>query len=146
MKSSINRPNKTQYYLDIALAISRRSTCLKRHYGAVIVTNDEIVSTGYNGSPRGFANCCDTGNCARMHEKRNSNYEACKSVHAEQNALISASRKESFGGILYLACEYLKDGEWVEDTTMEVQPCPICQRMLLNAGITKVVTRFNSKF
>lgn len=136
------RPNKTDYYLDIALAVSKRSTCLRRHYGAVIVNNDEIVSTGYNGSPRNGVNCCDIGHCMRAEAKRNCNYEECKSVHAEQNAMISASRKEMLGSTLYLSCEYKNDyGKWIEDKTEEVKPCPICQRMIMNSGITKVVTR-----
>ena len=98
------RRDKINYYLDIAETVSIRSTCLRRKYGAVIVKDDEIVSTGYNGSPRGEINCCDTGYCQR--EKDNiphgSNYELCKSVHAEQNAIISASRKEMIGSTLYL--------------------------------------------
>lgn len=139
------RPDKTQYYLDIALAVSKRSTCLKRHYGAVIVNNDEIVSTGYNGGPRGGTNCCDTGLCMRMLEKRNSGYDECKSIHAEQNAMLSASRKDMIGATLYLACEYDSDTEWMEDRSPDVKPCPICERMIKNAGIKNVITRSSYK-
>ena len=92
-ENSANRMSKNEYYLAIALAVSKRSTCLKRRYGAVIVNNDEIVSTGYNGNPRGEENCCDRGNCKRMNLPSNSgNYNDCFSVHAEQNAMLSASR------------------------------------------------------
>lgn len=135
------RQDKTNYYLDIALAVSKRSTCIRRHYGAVIVNNDEIISTGYNGSPRGCINCCDVGKCMRSKAKRNSGYEECKSVHAEQNAMISASRKEMIGATLYLACEFEYKEGWLEDITTEVKPCPICQRMIDNSGITNVITR-----
>ena len=135
------RPTKSEYYLDIASAVSKRSTCIRRHYGAVIVNNDEIVSTGYNGSPRGDKNCCDYGICMRAEAKRNSCYEECKSVHAEQNAMISASRREMLGATLYLSCQYWDGSGWVEDETEEVTPCPICQRMINNSGIVKVVTR-----
>ena len=139
------RPSKSEYYLDIASAVSKRSTCIRRHYGAVIVNNDEIVSTGYNGSPRGQLNCCDVGVCMRAEAKRNSGYEQCKSVHAEQNAIISASRQEMLGSIIYLSCQYWDGESWIEDTSDEVVPCPICQRMLDNAGIKKIVTRSRNK-
>lgn len=136
------RPDKTTYYLDIAKAVSKRSTCLRRHYGAVIVNKDEIISTGYNGSSRGAINCCDEGYCMRSAARRNTGYEECRSVHAEQNAMISASRNEMIGATLYLACEYqTESGEWVEDITSEVRPCPICQRMIDNSGIKTVITR-----
>ena len=136
------RPTKQEYYLDIALAVSKRSTCLKRHYGAVIVNHDEIIATGYNGSPRGDINCCDVGVCMRVNAKRYSGYEQCKSIHAEQNAIISASRQEMLGATLYLSCEYQNElGEWVEDISDEVKPCPFCNRMIDNSGILNVVTR-----
>lgn len=139
------RPNREEYYLGIALAVSKRSTCLRRHYGAVIVNNNEVISTGYNGGPRGGINCCDTGVCMRVSQKRNSGYEECKSVHAEQNAIISASRQEMLGATLYLACEYQSEAGLVEDQSDEVKPCPICERMIKNAGIKNVVTRSSYK-
>ena len=127
------RPTKDEYYLGIAKAISKRSTCLRRHYGAVIVNNDEIVSTGYNGSPRGDENCCDTGKCNRIGcEHNDGNYGDCKSVHAEMNAIISASRAEMLGSTLYL---------YGEENGHEIiaEPCPICARMIKNAGIKNII-------
>lgn len=138
------RISKNEYYLDIALAVSKRSTCLKRHYGCVIVKDDEIIATGYNGSPRGEQNCCDKGICPRMDIPHNSgNYSDCPSVHAEQNAMLSASRKDLIGATLYLAGEeFISNDKWdywqeVEDAT----PCPICMRMIKNAGIIRIINR-----
>lgn len=99
------RITKDEYYLGIALAVSKRSTCLKRHYGCVIVKDDIIIATGYNGSPRGEENCCDRGTCKRANAERYSGYESCDSVHAEQNALIATSRERLIGATVYLACE-----------------------------------------
>lgn len=127
------RVSVDDYYLDIAKAVSKRSSCLKRQYGAVIVNNQEIIATGYNGSPRGQANCCDVGFCHRLNEVHNSGkYDLCESVHAEQNAIISASRKDMIGGTLYLYGE--ENG-----TPIQASPCPICGRMIKNAGIVRVV-------
>lgn len=129
------RISKEKYYLGIALAVAERSTCIRRQYGAVIVKNDEIISTGYNGAPRGEQNCCDVGSCWREancvpHGER---YEACKSVHAEQNAIISASRKDMIGSTLYLAG--IENGK-----VIKAVPCDICRRMITNAGIERVVS------
>ena len=99
------RITKDEYYLGIALAVTKRSTCLKRHYGCVIVKDDIIIATGYNGSVRGEENCCDRGLCKRADAERYSNYEKCDSVHAEQNALIATSRERLIGSTAYLACE-----------------------------------------
>lgn len=130
----MNRPSHDKYYLDIARAVSRRSTCLRRQYGAVIVNNDEIIATGYNGAPRGWINCCDVGTCNRTsHEHNDGNYGDCRSVHAEMNAIISASRQEMIGATLYLAG--FEDGKAVA-----AEPCPICQRLIVNAGIKEVIT------
>lgn len=132
---SFQRLSKDEYYINIAKAVSKRSTCLRRQYGAVIVNNDEIVSTGYNGSPRGEVNCCDAGACKRLDKPHNSgDYSDCHSVHAEQNAIISASRKEMIGATLYLYGE--EDGKIIEDCA----PCPICSRMIKNSGIVKVIS------
>lgn len=141
-----NRISKDEYYFGIALAVSKRSNCLKRHYGCIIVKNDEIIATGYNGSPRGETNCCDIGKCMRMDKPHNSgDYSDCHSVHAEQNAMLSASRKDMLGADMYLACEeYKLDSElsqkygediynWQEVEICE--PCPICERMIKNAGL-----------
>ena len=136
------RITKDEYYLGIALVVSKRSTCLKRRYGCVIVKNDEIIATGYNGSPRGEENCCDKGICHRMDIPHNSgNYSDCPSVHAEQNAMLSASRKDLIGATMYLSGEeFVSNNDWdywqeVEDAT----PCPICERMIKNAGIVRIV-------
>jgi dCMP deaminase len=142
----MNRINKDNYYLDIALEVSKRSNCLKRHYGCVIVKNDEIIATGYNGSPRGLNNCCDLGFCKRLDKEHNSgDYSDCHSVHAEQNAMLSASRKDMIGSTIYLNGAELKliKGEALEDYFWmpldKCEPCPICARMILNSGIEKVV-------
>lgn len=135
------RPSKKDYYLEIAKAVSKRSTCLKRHYGAVIVKDDEIIATGYNGSPRGTENCSTRGTCPRMNIAHNSgNYTDCPAVHAEQNAIISASRRDMLGATLYLC------GEEINPETNEVvtidftEPCPICRNMILNSGIARIVS------
>jgi dCMP deaminase len=145
-----SRISKEQYYLDIALAVSKRSPCLKRHYGCVIVKEDEIIATGYNGNPRGELNCCDTGACKRINKPHNSgDYSDCRSVHAEQNAMLSASRKDMIGATMYLAGEEYKldekkSGIWEEEIYDFVrmdhsEPCPICERMIKNAGIKEVI-------
>ena len=150
-EKQITRPSKDEYYLNIALAVSKRSTCLKRHYGCVIVKDDIIVATGYNGSPRGEENCCDRGSCKRADAERYTGYENCDSVHAEQNAIIAASHQQLRDATLYLACEsYGLDVEesgrrsedvrgYIED--MNPVPCPICRRMIRNSGISRVVNR-----
>lgn len=132
------RPDKHQYYLDIAAQVAKRSTCLRRQYGAVIVKNDEIISTGYNGSARGVRNCCDIGECWReVHNiPHGEQYEKCVAVHAEQNAIISASRKDMIGATLYLVG--FENGERIAGH--QTKPCVICQRMLLNAGIHYIET------
>lgn len=127
------RLSEDEYYLNIAKAVSQRSTCLRRQYGAVIVKNKEVVAIGYNGSPRGEVNCCDCGICNRIgHAHNDGNYDSCRSVHAEMNAIISASRAEMLGSTLYLVG--FEDGKQIE-----ASPCPICQRLIKNAGIEKVV-------
>lgn len=137
-----NRPTKEEYYLDIALSVAKRSNCIKRHYGCIIVKNDEIIATGYNGSPRGEINCCDLGYCKRLAVPHNSgNYNDCHSVHAEQNAMISASRKDMINATMYLACEEMMDKRWIPIEILDPVPCPICSRMLRNSGIVRVVNR-----
>ena len=136
----MERISKREYYLDIAFAVAKRSNCLKRHYGAVIVKDDAIVSTGYNGSPRGEKNCCDKGYCVRqlMNMAHNSgSYSECHSSHGEQNAIINAARQGSsiLGGTLYL---YGYDCN--EKKTIDAEPCPICSRMIKNAGIAQVIS------
>lgn len=134
----MKRISKDEYYLGIARAVSKRSTCLKRHYGCVIVKNGEVISTGYNGNPRGRENCCDRGTCNRMMKPHNSgDYSDCYSVHAEQNAMLSAARKDMIGSTLYLVCEECIDDQYIDIPYCE--PCPICKRMISNAGINRVV-------
>ncbi len=126
------RPSKDEYYLNIAEAVMARSTCLRRQYGSVIVKNDEIIATGYNGSPRGEVNCCDVGYCWRQKNNipHGERYESCKSVHSEANAIISASRQEMQGAVLYLA-----------GSEPNAEPCDMCRRLIKNAGIVRVITR-----
>ena len=135
----MERRNKTNYYLDIAETVIERSTCLRRCFGAIIVKNDEIISTGYNGAPRDRKNCCDVGSCVReeLNIPRGTRYELCRSVHAEANAIISASRRDMIGATLYLACKDPKTGELVSGTSS----CPMCKRLVINAGIKSVVVR-----
>ena len=135
----MNRVEKCNYYLDIAETVLERGTCLRRNFGAVVVTNDEIVSTGYSGAPRGRKNCCDLGECLRdkLQIPRGERYEMCRSVHAEANCIISASRQEMQGGTLYLVGREMKTGALVE----QAAPCAMCKRMIINAGIAQVVIR-----
>ena len=135
----MNRIDKENYYLDIAETVLERSTCLRRCYGAIVVKNDEIVSTGYNGAPRGRANCVDLGYCSReaMQVPRGERYELCRSVHAEMNAIISAARRDTLGATLYLAGREAKNGELLHDATS----CSMCRRVIINAGIDRVVIR-----
>ena len=137
------RTSKENYYLDIADSVSERSTCLRRKYGAIIVRTDEIISTGYNGAPRGRPNCTDLGRCTRdeLHIPSGERYELCRSVHAEANAIISAARRDTMNGTLYLAGRNAKTGEILHDTTS----CSMCRRMIINAGIEKVVARIGTE-
>ena len=133
------RRDKVNYYLDMADVARERSTCLRRTYGAVIVKNDTIVSTGYSGAPRGRANCIDLGYCMRqkLNIPRGERYEFCRSVHAEQNAIIAASREQMLGSTLYLCGREVDTGEIIKDANC----CTMCKRMIINAGIEKVVVR-----
>ena len=132
----MERITKQTYYLSIAAEVAKRSTCLRRQYGAVIVNNDEIVATGYNGAPRGDPNCCDVGACWRELNNipHGEQYEKCVAVHAECNAIISASRKEMLGSTLYLA-----GFEGLDKPIDNPVPCLICTRLIKNAGIARVV-------
>ena len=135
----MDRVSKENYYLDIAETVIERATCLRRCYGEIIVKNDEIISTGYNGAPRGRKNCVDLGRCARdaMNVPRGERYELCRSVNAEANAIISAARRDMVGGTLYLAGKDALTGEILSDATS----CAMCRRMIINAGLEKVVIR-----
>ena len=137
------RRSKENYYLDIADAALQRSTCLRRKYGAIVVKEDEIVSTGYNGAPRGRVNCSDLGRCTReaMNIPSGERYELCRSVHAEANAIISAARRDMLGGTLYLVGRTAADNALVAYAT----PCAMCRRLILNAGIQRVVARVDGE-
>ncbi|MBE6157286.1 MAG: cytidine deaminase [Firmicutes bacterium] len=135
----MKRVDKINYYLDIAEAVIERGTCLRRNFGAIIVKNDEIISTGYVGAPRGRKNCCDLQYCTRekLNVPRGERYELCRSVHAEQNAIISAERSNMIDSTLYLVGKNYKDGTYVENA----RPCALCKRMIINAGIKEVIVR-----
>lgn len=133
-----SRMSKDAYYLEIAKTIAKRSTCLRRNYGAVIVNADRIVSTGYNGAPRGDENCCDRGTCPRIEKQiahNSGDYSDCCSVHAEQNAIIHGTFSDMQGATLYLSGFDSDSGNLIE-----AKPCPICSRMIRNAGIIRVVS------
>lgn len=135
----MERRDKVNYYLDLAEMVSQRGTCLRRRYGAVIVKNDEVISTGYVGAPRGRKNCTDLGECVRqkMHIPRGERYELCRSVHAEANAIISASRDKMIGSSIYLTGIEAETGDYVANSCS----CSMCKRMIINAGIEQVYIR-----
>ncbi len=137
----MERRDKDNYYLDLAEIVSQRCTCIRRHYGAVIVKNDEVISTGYVGAPRGRKNCSDLGICIRekMQIPRGERYELCRSVHAEANAIISCSRDKMIGASLYLTGKECKTGEYIKNSCC----CSMCKRMVINAGIAYVYVRDN---
>ncbi len=139
----MERIDKINYYLDIAETVIERGTCLRRNFGAIIVKNDEIISTGYVGAPRGRKNCCDLGYCTRekLNIPRGERYELCRSVHAEQNAIISASRRDTIDSTLYLVGKNYKDHSYVENAN----PCALCKRMIINSGIKEVIIRDTKK-
>ncbi len=135
----MGRIDKENYYLDIAETVAERSTCLRRCYGAIIVKNDEIVATGYNGAPRGRINCVDLSYCTReaLNIPSGQRYELCRSVHAEANAIISAARSETLGATLYMSCKDPDTGALLPGSTS----CSMCRRQIINAGIERVVIR-----
>lgn len=141
----VERIDKINYYLDIAEAVASRSTCLRKKYGSVIVNHDQIISTGYSGAPRGRTNCCDLGYCTKkklLPDQRHGGYDACRSVHSEQNAIIAASRQEMLGGTLYLVGYRTEDNNNYEEGAA---PCLMCRKMIINAGLEKVIVRVNKK-
>lgn len=135
------RRDKDNYYLDIAQTVSERGTCLRRNFGAIIVNQDQIISTGYAGAPRGRKNCSDVGFCTREHLKipRGQRYELCRSVHAEANAIIAAARNNMIGATLYLVGKDASTGEIIPDANA----CSMCKRLIINAGISQVIIRNN---
>lgn len=130
------RPKKEEYYLEIAKTIALRSPCLRRKYGAIVVKNDTILATGYNGSARGVINCFEVG-CIKeeLNLPHGSAYEDCPAVHAEENAIINAARNGAsvLGGILFIA------GIDQKGNLVEALPCDRCKRVMINAGIEKVI-------
>ena len=132
-----NRTSKQNYYLDIADSVLERSTCLRRKYGAIIVRNDEIISTGYNGAPRGRRNCSDRCTRETLRIPSGERYELCRSVHAEANAIISASRRDMIGASIYLVGRDARTGELLHDA----MSCSMCKRQIINAGIDRVIIR-----
>ncbi len=133
------RIDKETYYLNIAQTVAGRSTCLRRSYGAIIVKSDEVIATGYNGAPRGRKNCADLGRCTRqeLNIPSGERYELCRSVHAEANCIISAARGEMLGATLYMSCIDPSTGALIPGSTS----CSMCRRLIINAGIAKVVIR-----
>lgn len=138
------RIDKINYYLDICERIAVRGTCLRRNYASIIVKNDEIISTGYSGSPRGCANCCDIGTCKReeLGVPSGERYELCRSVHSEMNAIISASRESMIGSTLFLVGIDAKTGQVLE----QAEPCLMCKKMIINSGITTVIMRWGKDY
>ncbi len=139
MNDIYNRIDKINYYLNIAKTVGSRGTCLRNNYGSVIVKNDEIISTGYTGAPRGRQNCTDLKECNRKKHNAPSGagYEYCRSVHSEQNAIISAPRSQMIDATLYLVGVNKRTGEYVTDN----EPCTLCKRMIINSGIKTVIMR-----
>ena len=135
----MGRIDKENYYLDIAQTVAERATCLRRHYGAIIVKSDEIIATGYNGAPRGRKNCVDLNYCTReaLNIPSGERYELCRSVHAEANAIISAARRDTLGATLYMVCVAPETGALIPGSTS----CSMCRRLIINAGIRRVVIR-----
>ena len=135
----MDRVSKHNYYLDIAQTVAERSTCLRRMFGAIIVKDDVIVSTGYNGAPRGRQNCSDINYCMRdkLGIPRGERYEMCRSVHAEANAIIAAPRDRMLGATLYMVCVNPSDKSLYAGTSS----CMMCKRQIINAGIETVIVR-----
>ena len=138
------RVSKINYYLDIAEAVLERSTCCRKKHGCIIVKNDEIIATGYSGAPRGRENCIDLGYCVKKKtfpDLRHGGYDACRSVHAEMNAMLCASRKYMIGSSLYMTCKRTESGEYDEGTV----PCQMCRKLIINAGISNVYVRVDKE-
>ncbi|MBE6637894.1 MAG: dCMP deaminase family protein [Ruminococcaceae bacterium] len=135
----MERVSKHNYYLDIAQTVASRGTCLRRSFGAIIVQNDSIIATGYNGAPRGRKNCCDLKYCMRerLSIPRGERYELCRSVHAEANAIIAAGRESMIGATLYMTCI----DPAAKTVVGNVSSCAMCKRMIINAGIRNVIVR-----
>lgn len=135
----MQRTDKTNYYLDIAETVLKRGSCIRRNFGAVIVNNDQIISSGYTGAPRGRKNCMDLNCCIRQkfNIPRGERYEMCRSVHAEANAIIHASREKMLEATLYLVGKEMDNHSYVE----KASPCSMCRRLIINSGIKQVIIR-----
>jgi dCMP deaminase len=136
-----NRLSKDQYYLDLAKSVCRRATCTKVEIGAVIIRDDQVVSTGYCGAPRGTKSSLEHGFCLRkkLGIPSGQRYELCRSVHAEQNAIINAARSGTsvLNGDMYIYGQFREDGK--EGETIDAFPCFICKKMIINTGINRVI-------
>lgn len=140
----MDRVSKINYYLDIAETISERGTCTRKNYGCIIVKNDEIIATGYTGAPRGRKNCIDLGYCVKKKmfpDTHHGGYDACRSVHAEQNAMLSASRKDMIDATLFLVGVRKDDGSYEEGAS----PCQMCRKLIINSGIKEVYIRIDKQ-
>lgn len=133
------RRDKVNYYLDIAETVCERSTCLRKKFGVVIVKNDEIIATGYNGAPRGRENCIDLDYCQRekLNIPRGQRYELCRSVHAEANAIISAPRERMIKADMYMVGLNSNNNSYVAKACS----CSMCKRLIINAGIERLIVR-----
>ena len=140
--SNGERISKIDTYLNCAEVFAYRSTCIKRKYGAVIVKDDAVISTGYNGAPRGFENCCDLGECPRIERNmhQGEGYGICRAIHAEMNALLNCSRQQTIGADLYMSSVNPKD-----NSIHQAKPCPLCARMIIQAGIQNVILRVGER-
>lgn len=136
-----NRVSKQQYYMNIAEEVSKRATCMSAHFGCLIVKDDQIISTGYNGAPRNTKDCYEIGFCLRrkLGVKSGTKYEMCRSVHAEQNAIINSARAgvSLLGGDMYLFGKRVLDGK---GQLLNAYPCFICKKMILNSGISRMIS------
>lgn len=137
----MQRIDKQNYYLDIAETVLKRGSCLRRNFGAVIVNNDQIISSGYTGAPRGRRNCMDMNQCVRQKFgiPRGERYEMCRSVHAEANAIIHAAREDMLGATLYLVGREMDSSGYVQNAS----PCSMCKRLIINSGIDRVIIRYD---
>lgn len=135
------RPSWEEYYLNVAEDLAARSTCLRRKYGAVIVKDNRITSTGYNGSARGEANCSDAGKCARqeLNVPAGERYELCMAVHAEMNAVINGNPIDTKGATIYIA------GVDSSGAAACGKPCLMCERVIRNAQLARVIYRDSDK-
>lgn len=148
----MNRISKEEYYLGIAKAVSARSTCLTKHWGAVIVKDDQIISCGFNGAPRGCEDCLERGFCRLTDYRRKAKlgrgtgYEQCLSVHAELNAIIFADKDKLVGSALFLYGEENTSFDGTLSIVKNAMPCTSCRKAIINAGIRHVIVKTDVGF